>query len=47
MYNQFVIKVNAICTKIPNTSELVTETQYDSDKQGIERKIEHVDKKYN
>ena len=44
IHNQFVIKVNVICTKIPSTSELVTETQYDSDKQGLERKIEHVDK---
>ena len=40
-----MLKVNAIDTKIPSTSGLVTKTQYDSDKQGLEKKIEDVDKK--
>ena len=45
MDNQLAAKGNAIDTKIPSTSGLVTKTQYDSDKQGLERKIENVDKK--
>ena len=40
-----VTKVKAVDSKIPITSGLVTKTQYDSDKQGIEKKLEHVDKK--
>ena len=44
MYNQLVSKANAIDTKIPSTSELVTKTQYDSDKQDLEKRIEGVDK---
>ena len=39
------IKVNAIYTKIPSTSGLLTKTYYDSDKKGLEKKIEDVDKK--
>ena len=39
-YNQLVTKVNAVNTNIPNTSGLVTKTQYDLDKQGLEKKIE-------
>ena len=31
-------KVNAIGTKIPSTSGLITKTQYDSDKQGLEKR---------
>ena len=45
MDNQLITKVNAIDRKIPSTSELVTKTQYDSDKQSLQRKIEDVDKK--
>ena len=45
MDNQLVTKVNAIDTKIPSTSGLLTKTQYDWDKQDLERKIEDVDKK--
>ena len=41
-YDKLVTKSNAI---IPSTSELVTKTQYHSDKQGLEKKIESVDKK--
>ena len=29
-------------TKIPNTNELVTKTQHDSNKQGLEKQIDHV-----
>lgn len=39
------MKVNVVDTKIPSTNRLVTKTQYDSVKQGLERKIEDVDKK--
>ena len=45
MDNQLVTKVNAIDTKIPSTNGLLTRTQYDWDKQDLERKIEDVDKK--
>ena len=45
IYDKFVIKVNAIDTKILSTSGLVTATQYDSDKQGLEKNIADVDKK--
>ena len=38
-----VNKVNTIDTKIPSTIGLVTKTQFDSDKQGLEKKIEDVD----
>ena len=44
VYNQLVSKANAIDTKIPSTSELVTKTQYDLDKQDLEKRIEGVDK---
>ena len=44
VYNQLVSKANAIDTNIPSTSELVTKTQYDSDKQDLEKRIEGVDK---
>ena len=40
-----VTKVKAVDSKIPIISGLVTKTQYDSDKLGIEKKLEHVDKK--
>ena len=39
------IKVNAINTKVPNTSALGTKTQYVSDKQGLEKNIKDIDKK--
>ena len=39
-----VIKVNAIDAKTPNTSILVIKTQYNSDIQGFEKKIEDVHK---
>ena len=45
MYDKLVIKVNTIDIKIASTGELVTKTQYKSDTQCIEKKIEHVDKK--
>ena len=44
VYNQLVSKANAIDTNIPSTSELVTKTQYDSDKKDLEKRIEGVDK---
>ena len=37
------MKVNAGDTKLRSTSELVDKTQYDSDKQNLEKKIEDVD----
>ena len=40
-----VIKVNAIDTKVPSTSGLVTKTQYYSEKKDLEKKTEGVDKK--
>ena len=43
--NQLVTNANAINTKIPSTSGLFTKTKYDSDKQGLEKIIEDVDKK--
>ena len=46
MYDKLVAKVNGIGTKIPNTSELVTKTQYDSDKESLEKKIKDVGKSY-
>ena len=45
MYDHLVTKVNAIDTKIPRTSELVTKTQYDSDNQSLLEKIKDVGKK--
>ena len=45
LYNQLVTNANAINTKIPSTSGLFTKTKYDSDKQGLEKIIEDVDKK--
>ena len=43
-HDKLVIKVNAIDTKTPSTSGLVTKTLYNSDKQGFEQKIEYIDK---
>ena len=43
MYDELVIKVNAIDTKILGTSGIVTKTQYNSDKDGLEKKIKDVD----
>ena len=45
MYDKLVIKVNSIDTKISSTSVLITKTKYDSDKQGLEKKTEDVDKR--
>ena len=38
-HDKLVTKINAFDTKIPSTSGLVTKTQYDSGKQGPEKKI--------
>ena len=38
-------KVNAIDIKVPSTSVLVSKTQYNSEKQNLQKKIEDVDKK--
>ena len=43
--DKLVIKNNVIYTKIPSTSRLVTKTQYYLDEQGLEKKIEDIDKK--
>ena len=45
VYDKLVIKVNATDTKIPSTGGLLTQTQYDSDKQGTKKKTDNVDKK--
>ena len=42
MFDKLVFKVKAINTKILSTIELVTKTQYESDKKVPENKIEHV-----
>ena len=39
-----IIKFKAIDTKISSTSGLVTKTQYDLDKQSLEKKTEDVEK---
>ena len=44
MYDKVVIKVNAADTKIPKSIRLVTKTQYNPNKQGLEEKIGTVDK---
>ena len=38
-------KDNAVDTEIPKTTRLVTKTQYYSDKQGLEKNIEDLDKR--
>ena len=43
MFNKLVIKVNAIDTKAPSTTEIVTKIQYDSEKQALEKSIKDVD----
>ena len=45
MYDKLPVKVNAIDTKITNTSLLEAKTQYDSDTHGLEKRIEDVNKK--
>ena len=45
MYNKLVTKVDVIDTKKPSTSGLFTEKQYNSDKQGLGKKIEDDDKR--
>ena len=45
VYDKLVINVDAIDTKIPTTSGLVTKTRYDSDKQSLEKNIEDAGKK--
>ena len=44
LYDKLVNKVNAIDTKMPSTSELVTKTQHNLDKQGLEKKTEMLTK---
>ena len=44
LYDKLVIKVSTIDTKIASNIGLVTETK-GSDKQGLEKKIEDVDRK--
>ena len=45
VYGKFPVKVTAIDTKITSTSRLVTKIQYDSEKHGLEKKIEDVNKR--
>ena len=45
VYDKLVIKVNAIDTKIPSTIGLITKAHYDSDKHGLQKNIDDVDKK--
>ena len=45
LYNQLVTKVNATDSKIQSTKVFVTTTRQDSDKQGLEKKIEDVAQK--
>ena len=45
VYDKLVINVDAIDTKIPRTSGLVTKTRYDSDKRSLEKNIEDAGKK--
>ena len=45
VYNKLNIKFSSIDAEIPSTKELVTKTQYDSDKQSLEKNIDYVDKK--
>ena len=45
VHDELFIKVNANDIKIAGIRGLVTKTQYDSDKQGLKKKIDDVDKK--
>ena len=45
VYDKLAIKVNAVDTKIPRASRLITKTRYDSDKEDLEKNIKDVDKK--
>ena len=45
MCDKLLTKFNAIDTKIPITSGLVTKAQEDSGKKSLEKKIENVDRK--
>ena len=44
VYNQFVTKLNTANAKIPSTSELVTETQYDSANKVFRRELKMLTK---
>lgn len=46
MYDQLVIKINDIDTKIPSTTRLVTKKQYDSGKQSIQKKLRMLTERY-
>ena len=45
LFDKLVTKVNTIDTKLPSTRGLVSKPQYDSDKQGLEKEIEDVNRK--
>ena len=45
MYDKFIAKVKAIDIKMQSISGLVTKTNYDSEKQSLEKKIGDVDEK--
>lgn len=45
LYKLLVTKFSAFDTKLSSTSGLVTKTKFDSDKEGLQKKIENVYKK--
>lgn len=45
VYDKLIIKVNIIDNKIPSTSRLVSKTQHDLQKQGLQKNIDDDDKK--
>ena len=45
VYNKLVINANAVDTKMPSTTRLVTKAQYHSEKHGIRKKTVSVNKK--
>ena len=45
VYDKLVIKVNAIDSKIPSNIGLITKAEYDSEKQGLWKSIDGIDKK--
>lgn len=45
MYDKLVPKINAVDTTVPGTNSINHKTQYDTAKQNLEKKIEHIIKK--
>ena len=46
IFNTITTKVNGLEKKIPDVTTLIDIDQYGTDKQNLEKKIRHVDKKY-